>query len=88
MSIPHKVEFVHSIWAGGLEGKPYAIIGHRKGESRDLLGFSYKDGFFKVDMLDKDVGSTNVMHYVRNSQDCLVSTNREINEIAFYDIKV
>ena len=85
---PHKVGFVHSLWAGILQGKPYAIIGHRKGESRDLLGFSYQDGAFKVDLLDKDVGSTNVMHYVRNAQDCLVSTNREINEIAFYDIEV
>ena len=85
---PRKVGFVHSLWAGILEGKPYAIIGHRKGESRDLLGFSYQDGSFKVEVLDKDVGSTNILYYVRNAQPCLVSTNREINEIAFYDIEV
>lgn len=85
---PHKVRFVHSLWAGILKGKPYAIIGHRQGASRDLLGFSYQDGAFRVDVLDKDVGSTNVLHYVRKGQDCLVSTNREINEIAFYDIEV
>lgn len=85
---PHKVGFVHSLWAGILQGKPYAIIGHRKGESRDILGFSYQKGAFRVDVLDKDVGSTNILHYVRNSQDCMVSTNREINEIAFYDIEV
>jgi hypothetical protein len=85
---PYKVGFVHSLWAGIMEGKPYAIIGHRKGDSRDLLGFSYHEGTFKVDILDKDVGSTNVLHYECRGQHRLVSTNREINEIAFYDIEV
>ncbi|HKM06725.1 MAG TPA: hypothetical protein VJ869_07015 [Sphaerochaeta sp.] len=76
------------MWAGILERNPYAIIGHSKGESSDILGFSYQDGSFKVEVQDKDVGSTNVLYYKRNAQHCLVSTNREINEIAFYDIEV
>jgi hypothetical protein len=84
---PDRVDFVHSIWAGYVYGKPVAIVGHRKGKSRDILGISFENGTYRFDVLDKDVGSTNVLHYLHNGKECLVSTNREINEIAFYEIE-
>lgn len=83
---PQKLEFVHSLWAGEVYGKPYAVIGHRKGTSRDLYGISYAEGTYHFEVLDKDVGSTNVFRYRRGNTECMVSTNREINEIAFYDM--
>jgi len=78
-------EFAHSIWAGQLYGKSAAIIGHRKG-TRDLLGITYDNGY-KVEILDANVGSANVLRYTEDGKEYLVSTNREINEIAFYEIE-
>lgn len=81
---PMKMEFAHSIWAGKLFDQDCAIIGHRKGE-RNLVMFSYENGAYKYDILDHDCGSANVFRYQRGNVECLVSTNREINEIAFYE---
>lgn len=80
---PIKLEFAHSIWAGNLYGKNCAIIGHRKGK-RDIVGFSYENGY-RHGIIDNDVGSANILKYKKGSIECLVSTNREIDEIAFYE---
>ena len=82
---PQKVAFVHSLWAGYLDSKPYAIIGYRQGH-RDILGFSY-DGGYQVETLAADVGSTNILYYKRDGNHCLLSANREINTVAFYRIE-
>jgi hypothetical protein len=79
---PKKAEFAHSIWAGELNGEACAIIGHRQGE-RNLIGFSYDQGY-QYGYIEENVGSTNVFRYRNGAKECLVSTNREINEIAFY----
>ncbi|QTQ16831.1 hypothetical protein [Treponema parvum] len=83
---PKKLEFVHAIWAGTVKGKQVAVIGHRKGESRDLYVFSYDNGY-RAEVLDKDCGSTNVLVYNFMGKDRIVSANREINEIAFYEFE-
>lgn len=83
---PFKTEMAHSIWARDFYGQQAAIIGHRKGK-RDLLAFYYEDGEYKTKVLDADVGSANVYPYEDGDKIKLVSTNREINEIAFYEVK-
>jgi hypothetical protein len=76
--------FGHAIWTGTLYNKQCAIFGHRQGE-RDLLMIHYQDGY-KVEVLDHNVGPTNVYQYRKETVECLVSTNREIDEIAFYTL--
>ena len=39
------------------------------------------------EVLDHDVGPANVRVYDKNGKVGLVSTNREINQIAFYEIE-
>ncbi len=82
-----KVEFAHAIWAGKLFGVPAAVIGHRKGESRDLFLLQYCDGTYTTEILDRDVGPANVYQYTREGREYLVSANREIDEIAFYEFR-
>ena len=63
------------------------MTGHRKGK-RDLMAFFYnkeKDSY-EVEYIDHDCGSANVYHYVKDGKDMLVSTNREIDEVALYKI--
>lgn len=65
------------------------MIGHRKGE-RDLLLFTCDDSeklTFQAEILDHDVGPANVMHYEKDGKDYVLSANREINEIALYQLE-
>lgn len=83
-TFPERFEFVHSLWAGMLYGKPYAVVGHRKGASRDIIGITYADDCYRYEVLVRDVGSANVLVYKNGNDECMVSANREIDEIAFY----
>ena len=82
---PEKAEFLHAIWSGNINGKPAAVIGHRKG-ARRLLMFSWsgekKKYVFRT--LDDDCGPANAYGYSADGKDVLIATNREINEIAMY----
>ncbi len=83
---PFKMEFSHSIWARNFFGRDEAIIGARKG-GRDIVEFYFEDGEYKTNILMHDVGSANIYPYEVDGQMRLVSTNREINQIAFYDVE-
>lgn len=82
-------EFVHSLYGGTISGKPVVVIGHRQGE-KNLLLFKYnkEKSCYEYEIIDKECGSANVYHYVKDNKDYLVSTNREIDEIAIYKIEL
>ncbi len=80
-----RIEFAHAICSGTVCKKVIAVIGHRKGE-RDLLSVSYQDGGYHVETLDHDVGPANVLSATVDGRDVLLSANREINEVAYYEI--
>ena len=82
---PEKLEFLHAIFGGEVLGKPVWILGHRKGE-RYLLAFTYENGSYGAQMLDQGCGAANVLHYTYEGKDVLIATNREINEIARYEL--
>ncbi len=81
-----KLGFAHALWGGVVEGKKVLFFGHRKGESRDLYLITYEAGEYKAEIVDKDVGPTNLMGYKSYNGFYLVSANREIDEVAFYKI--
>lgn len=80
-----RIEFAHALCTAVIDGETMAIVGHRKGE-RDLLAVRYANGSYLVERLDHDVGPANVMHMVVDVGNVLVSANREINEVAYYEI--
>ena len=81
-------EFCHAIYGGSLCGENALVIGHRKG-NRDLLCFSYdkEKQTYQSDVIDHDCGPANVWHFVRDGKDVIVSTNRETDEVAMYEIE-
>ncbi len=81
------VEFLHSMFGGEMCGKPVFVTGHRKA-ARDLMMFRFdkEQGQYVMEYIDRDCGSANVFHYVKDGKDMLVSTNREIDEVALYTI--
>lgn len=82
---PEKADFLHAIWSGNLDGRPAAVIGHRRG-ARRLLAFTWNEEKQKYAFktLDEDCGPANAFGYSHDGKDILISTNREINEIAMY----
>lgn len=83
---PQKLEFLHAIYGGDINEIPTVIIGHRKGK-RELLAFrsDYMGGYL-VECLDRDTGAANVLHYRMDDKEIVVAANREINEIAMYEL--
>lgn len=80
-------EFAHGIWAADIFGKGTAIVGHRKGE-RDLMACTWNGTDYVMELLDHNVGPANVRIYDKPGNKVgLISTNREINEIAFYELE-
>lgn len=80
-----KLAFAHAICGAELNGKPFSVIGYRKGE-RDLLAVRYADGAYRVELLDRDVGPANALSFQLNGKTCILSANREINEVAYYTV--
>jgi len=86
---PKTLEFLHAKWGGKLLGKPTALIGYR-GDDRELLAIrcSNKNTLeFFVEVLDRNVGPANLLHFVNGGVDCFLSSNREIDEIAIYEVR-
>lgn len=83
---PFEMGMSHSIWARNFFGREEAIIGCRKG-GRDIVEFYWENGEYKTNILAHDVGSANIYPFEKDGKMRLVSTNREINQIAFYDIE-
>lgn len=83
---PARAEFAHAMWAGDVDGRPVAIVGHRNGKQA-LLAFTFRDGDYVAEVLEENAGSANLLHYKRGGKDCILSANREHNEIAFYEIE-
>lgn len=78
-------EFSHSIYGGILYGKPVIIIGHREGK-RNIILFTYnmETQRYETELIDEDCGSANVFKYEVDGKEVLISTNREIDEVAMY----
>lgn len=84
---PEPAEFSHAITEGEVKGKRYIFIAHRKGKRR-LLAFSFDKEAQKhtVEILDEDAGGANAVLFKRDGKDILAVTNREIDEIALYEL--
>lgn len=84
---PEPLPFLHAICGGQVYGRPTIYVGNREGE-RKLLGFYYDHGLgeYRFDVVDQGCGPANCMFFQRDGHPALLAANREINEIAVYDI--
>ena len=84
---PEPLAFLHAIAAGDVCGTQRVIIGHRKGK-RDLLAFSHDEvsGTYRPELIDSETGAANVYLFKRGNRDMLIAANREIDEIALYEL--
>ncbi len=82
---PEKTEFLHAIWACTLKGKPTVILGNRKGK-RQLMALTWNEEVcqYSIRILDENCGPANAFKYDYKGKEIVISTNREVNEIAMY----
>jgi hypothetical protein len=82
---PEKLDFLHAIWSGKINGQPTVLLGHRKG-NRDLFTLTYDKAqkTYVRQTLDEDHGPANVTFIETADQQIIVATNRETNEVAMY----
>lgn len=79
-------EFAHGIWGGDILGKQGVLVGHRKGE-RNLMFFTCGEEGYEAEIIDRNVGPANVLSYQTEEKSYILSANREIDEIALYEVE-
>ena len=85
---PEKLPFLHAICAGEVYGRRSVYLGNREGE-RLFLGFYYDQerGTYCCDIVDRGAGPANCMLFTQNGRPAILAANREINEIAIYEVE-
>ena len=84
---PQELPFLHAICGGTVYGRPTVYAGNREGD-RLLLGFFFDkaSGEYRYELVDQGCGPANCMLFERNGRPALLASNREVDEIAIYDI--
>lgn len=77
--------FGHAIWGGKLGKREYFIFGWRSAKQNlELITSDHLDS----QLIDQQVGPSNVTVYEKEGQQYLLSANREANEVAVYSISL
>ncbi|PTM23127.1 hypothetical protein DA798_04710 [Lactobacillus sp. PFC-70] len=75
--------FGHAIWGGRLGNRDYFIFGWRSGKQNlELITSDQLD----AQLIDEQVGPSNVTVYNKEGKTYLLSANREANQVAVYEI--
>lgn len=83
----HEYEFGHVVWGGRILNKPSFIIGGRQG-NRELNCFQMEKGSDRIThfTIDNTGGPSNIAVLNKEKADMILAANREIGEIAVYEI--
>jgi len=82
---PLKMEFLHALCKGTIDGASCAIIGHRKGNA-ELILLRYENGCFTTQVIDNGFGPANVSFFTGKDDDFIVAANRETDQVALYTL--
>lgn len=81
----HDYEFGHVVWGGQLQGKPAFIIAGRKGEMEHII-FTMEKGKIIETLVDNTGGPSNIAVVNKEDKDIILAANRQIGEMAIYEI--
>nr|WP_245335169.1 hypothetical protein [Streptococcus oricebi] len=83
---PEPTPFGHAIWSGELLGRPTYLFGWRAG-AKHFVAFTYQDGQWVEQMIDKGVASSNCLAFVKDGDSYIFSANNGLNQVALYKLK-
>lgn len=79
-------EFGHVVWGGLLAGKPSFIIAGRKGKMETVIFQVDADGKIKETLVDNTGGASNIAVVNLEDRDIILAANRQVAEIAIYEV--
>lgn len=80
---PEPMEFSHALWAGWFHGERICFCGYRRGK-KGIAAIYCKNGSWKISLLDKNVGCSNLCVEKIGKEEWLFCANHGIGECAFY----
>lgn len=83
---PEELPFLHAICNGTVYGLPAVFVGNREGD-RLLLCFTWKNGAYSAEIVDSGCGPANCLLFEREGKPVLLASNREVSEVALYEIE-
>lgn len=83
----HTYEFGHVVWGGTLAGEKSFIIGGRKGK-QEVICYQYNEeiGIISKTLIDNVGGPSNISVINLEDKDVILAANRQIGQVAIYDI--
>lgn len=81
----YPIEFGHVIWGGQLAGEASFLLGYRK-EAMELSRISMKKGEFNNELIEANVGPSQLSVYQDGEASYILSANRQIDELAVYRV--
>lgn len=79
-------EFGHVVWGGMLAGKPSFIIAGRKGKMETVIFQVEVDGKIQETLVDNTGGASNIAVVNLEDKDVILAANRQVAEIAIYEV--
>lgn len=79
-------EFGHVVWGGQLAGKPSFIIAGRKGKMESVIFQMNDKGEIEETIFDNVGGASNMAVVNLEDKDVILAANRQIGEIAIYEV--
>jgi len=85
--LQHEFDLGHVVWGGTILGKPAFIIGGRKG-NRELNLFQWDPTTTSLTrtLIDNSGGPSNIAVHHKADSEVILAANREIGEVALYEI--
>ncbi|HZK70710.1 MAG TPA: hypothetical protein VFD03_04200 [Clostridia bacterium] len=83
-----ELEFGHVVWGGNILNKPSFIIGERKGSTK-LICVQMKESLeedYAEYLIDNTGGTSNISVVHQLGKDIILAANREIGEVAIYEL--
>jgi len=85
--LQHEYEFGHVVWGGTILGKPAFIIGGRKGNRElNLFQWDAPTASLTRTLIDNSGGASNIAVHHKADSEVILAANREIGEVALYEI--
>lgn len=79
------MEFGHVIWGGEVAGENMFLLGARRGDM-NFYAIRNQNGKFVYEIIDKNVGPSQISVKTVDNITYILSANRQINELAIYNI--
>lgn len=82
----HNYEFGHVVWGGKILGQPAFIIAGRKGDMEMIIYTMDQNGHMIETLVDNTGGPSNISVVNLEDRDIILAANRQVGEVAIYEI--